>query len=89
MECFNCGREFDEKHPEIACTIINTATGKEFNIRTVDIQPHKQVLALCRYCVRAVAIGFTNATDHLPYYKIKDFEYEYVEEDPDEQSTGC
>ena len=78
MKCFNCGREFDEKHPEIACTIANTRTGEDANIRTIAL--YKQTLALCRYCVRAMAIGGLNSTDNLPY-KIKDFEYEYVKED--------
>ena len=78
MECFNCGREFDEKHPEIACTIVNTATGEDTNIRIIAL--YKQALALCRYCVRSVTIGFVNAKDDLPY-NIKDFEYEYVRED--------
>lgn len=79
MKCFNCGREYDEKSEKAACTLVCEKTGDENKVKNISI-PGKGPLALCPFCVRAVALGIIEVRPYYHTYKFKDFEYQYIEE---------
>ena len=74
-QCFNCGKPYDETHPDIVCTIFSKNDRKELPLRA--IADSFGTLALCPICARAVAIGTVlNCTSSFEPV-LKDFKYKY------------
>lgn len=55
MKCCNCGREYDPDSI-IDCWFVN-ANGQKSRVQRVGLRSNEQILALCKYCVRAVVFG--------------------------------